>query len=125
MTGAANSQSGMTILELVVALGILAGLLTMVAASIRPALPQPGNDAKQLVAFIATARTDAILDGQARLLHIGDGRIWTTGAELAGLSPALLAPLRRSAPGGTIVLYADGTVSAPVDAQALPDGAGV
>lgn len=123
MRDTANSESGMTILELVVALGILAGLLAMVSASIRPSIPTQVSNTERLAAFISKARTDAVLSGQTRLLHIGDGKVSTAGSALDGLNSALLAPLLRVSAGGTIILYSDGTTSVPVDAQALaPNG---
>ena len=119
MTSVSNSQAGMTILELVVALGILAGLLAMVSASIRPSVPAQINDTERLAAFVAKARTDAVLTGQTRLLHIGDGKVSTAGSELDGLNSELLAPLLRISAGGTIILYSDGTTSAATDPLAL------
>jgi len=63
----------MTVLELLVVLGIVAGATAMAAASM-PKLPSAETSAAtQIKAFVKQARLEAMRSGEPRLLEIGRG----------------------------------------------------
>lgn len=64
-------DAGFSVLELVVALGIAAGLLVVVAASLPRPPADPTTDATAILAFVSAARNDAILSGEPGVLEIG------------------------------------------------------
>lgn len=63
-------DAGFSVLELIVALGITSGLLVVVAASL-PRAPASGTDAAAILSFVADARSEVILTGEAAVLKIG------------------------------------------------------
>ncbi len=97
-----KADAGFSVLELIVGLGIVAGLLVVVAAS----LPRPpadvGTDATAVLAFVSEARTAVILSGEAGVLAIGpdsmsfgDGQIqWGPGLAVIAGPTAPAAPYR-------------------------------
>lgn len=82
-------DAGFSVLELIVALGIAAGLLVVVAASLPRPPADATTDATAILAFVSAARTEAILTGNPGVLEIGPrsmsfgGRRIQWGAELA------------------------------------------
>lgn len=63
----------MTVLELVVVLGVVAGATAMAAAAI-PKLPSGEvSEAERLSAFVKDVRLEAVRSGQPLLLEIGQG----------------------------------------------------
>ena len=113
----ADPESGMTILELLVALSVLAGLLVMVSASIHAWGVSQTSDADRVTAFLVKARTDTILAGQARLLHVSATGLSVAGSELNGLSSSILGSILSGSTGRTIILFANGTISSPLDVE--------
>src|SRR5262249_51338124 len=89
MSAALRTDAGVTILELVVALGILAGLLVAVSGSIpRHA---PAAETPSPATAVAKARVRAILSGQAQVLHT-DGAIIVFTATGTNWSATASAP---------------------------------
>lgn len=123
-----GGDAGFSVLELVVALGIAAGLLVVVAAS----LPRPAADAKTdaaaIAAFVSEARSSAVLSGSAGVLAIGtnsmaigDKRIqWADDLSVTTATNNPAAEYR-------LILYPDGSYSgatlyvrSPTATQAIP-----
>lgn len=107
-----RSDAGLSVLELVVGLGIVAGLLVVVGASLPRSPAHTQTDATAILAFVADARTEVILTGRAGVVNIGrqemsfgDQRIqWD--AELA-VTAGAAAPVT----GYRLLLEPDGSYS--------------
>lgn len=107
-----RADAGMSVLELVVALGIAAGLLVVVAASLPRPAAETGTGAKAIATFLSEARTRAILSGEAgavtvarQSMVLGDKRIdW--GSELFVATAAASLPTDYR-----LVIYPDGSYS--------------
>ena len=98
---ATSSDAGATMLELLIGLGLFAGLLVVAVSVVGPA--SPAKDERQAVAsFIAAARSDAILSGEPGVLAAGPGGVSFAGKTI-GLAVAP-RPVR-------LVIYPDGTLA--------------
>jgi hypothetical protein len=101
---AASSDAGATMLELLIGLGLFAGLLVVTVSVIGPTAPLK-NESHAVASFISAARSDAILSGEAGALTVGP-----EGLAFGRKTLALAAP-----PVGTeaarLVLYPDGTLA--------------
>lgn len=103
----------MSVLELVVVLGIAAGLLVMVAAS----LPRPSaeaTDGAEIAAFLSEARTRVILLGETGALSVAE-RSMTFGDKRIdwGTDLAVTTNTGGMAAGYRLLLYPDGSYSGP------------
>lgn len=106
------NDAGFSVLELVVALGIAAGLLVVVAASLPRLAIDARTDPAAIVAFVSEARSGAILSGTASVLaigshsmKIGDKQIqWTDDLSVTTRSKDPAAEYR-------LILYPDGSYS--------------
>jgi hypothetical protein len=98
----------MSILELIVALGILAGLLVVVAASVQPLHQDKPDAVQQLAEFVRKERAAAILSGEALVLHLGSSKARAGASELQwdGQAEGLALAGEKS-----VVLYPDGSIS--------------
>ncbi|OEO31857.1 hypothetical protein VW23_014365 [Devosia insulae DS-56] len=119
-------DAGFSVLELIVTLGIMAGLAVVVAASLPRAPADAITDAAAILSFVAEARTEVILTGEAGVLTIGqhsmsfgDKQIqWgpefavTTGAATSPASYRLLLDPDGSYSGATLYVRSPGTALA-------------
>lgn len=63
----------MTVLELFIVLGIVAGATTIVASSVPRVVPDTTGAGESLEAFVKAARLEAMRGGQTMLLEVGHG----------------------------------------------------
>jgi hypothetical protein len=69
----APADAGMSALELVIALGVAAGLFVVIAGAMPRPPAEDGTDPKAIAAFLSEARSKAILSGVAALVEIKPG----------------------------------------------------
>jgi len=116
MSPAGGLESGATILELLVVLGLVAGLSAIAAVAIPRRDSDEADLRPRIEAFIRDARLDAIAGGEAQVLElhehslvfVGRELAWDPGAAivLAGGSEATARPVRRLVAG-------DGSIAGP------------
>jgi hypothetical protein len=102
------SDAGLTVLELVVALGITSGVVAMIVASLPRSRPTQEVVAVQIADFVAKVRKEAILSGRAQVLHVSAGSMSSDRDRLVwGADASAPIPTRND----RLVLYPDGSVS--------------
>jgi len=107
----ANADAGLSVLELVVVLGVMAGLLVVVVSTF-PRSADAKVDAAALAAFVSEARSEVILSGETGVLTItpqsmtfGEREIsWSDGLTVTAVGAAAPVDYR-------LVLYPDGSYS--------------
>jgi Tfp pilus assembly protein FimT len=107
-----RTDAGISVLELVVVLGIAAGFLVMVAASLPRPTVEARIDAAAIAAFLSEARTRVILSGEAGVLTVAQGSMtfgdkhidWDTDLSVAASATRLSSDYR-------LIVYPDGSYS--------------
>jgi Tfp pilus assembly protein FimT len=107
-----GGDAGFSVLELIVALGIAAGLLVVVAASLPRPAADAGADAAAIVAFVSEARSSAILSGTAAVLAIGSNSMTIGGKRIQWTDDLSVATSTKDpAAEYRLILYPDGSYS--------------
>lgn len=106
----ASNNYGMSVLEVLVALVVVAAAVTAMATVARQ--PVGEDDLAKLVQFTDRVRIDAIASGNALVLNLDVGRISTANGEVR-FGPDTRLALNGADPGTpqTLVVYPDGSVS--------------
>lgn len=121
-------DAGFSVLELIVALGIAAGLLVVVAASLPRPPADAATDATAILAFVAAARNEVILTGQPGVLAIGP-RSMSFGDKQIQWGPELAVATAAAPPAAVyrLLVDPDGTYSgealyvrSPAATRAIP-----
>lgn len=117
-----RADAGLSVLELVVVLGIVAGLLVVAAASL-PKSFAPKVDAAAVAAFVSDARSQVILSGKTSVLTIAP-RSMTFGAhQLSWDADLAVTAAGKGLPAEyRLVLYPDGSYSGAALSVQSPGG---
>jgi prepilin-type N-terminal cleavage/methylation domain-containing protein len=109
-----TSDSGLTLLEVLIGLVIMAAVAVVVSTSIRIVPPAQPSARETFLAFVNDVASDAKRTGEPQLLLIDSGRAsvgakavtWAATDLSIDASPLTPNPIR-------VVLFPDGTVSSP------------
>lgn len=109
-------ETGLTILEVLIALAILSLLVIAATSFIRLPLPVEPSSEEAFIAFVKEARLDVLRQGADQVLIITASDV-QIGGKVLSWDPAVLAirtdPPSPGAQDIRLVFYADGTVSGP------------
>ena len=110
----ARADAGVSVLELVVVLGVAAGLLVMVAASLPRPSAEPRADAAAIAAFLSEVRTQVILSGETGVLTVAQNSMTFDDQRIDwGTDLAVATSTAGMAAGYRLVVYPDGSYSGP------------
>jgi len=105
-----RADAGMTLLEVLVVLVILAAVAGVVASSLRPSVRRPADPVTEVTRFLADLRDAAILTGAPAVAEVRSHDIeW--GSHHLDLAEASASMGDGPIPASTLIAYPDGTFS--------------